>query len=710
MGNAHSDVAKAALTVECHGALHMRLFGPFLLTSADNYSVQLPNRRACALLSMLALDSDAPIDRDQVSKLLWPGRFEAQARASLRQCLLELNRMFEELGLSGVSATRSHLDLGATVLTSDLALLEAALVSSNIQVAADALQAIGLQQLLEGHHYGDVFDHWLDGRRRQIELRLQTHIEAALERLAHAGDTAGHTRLLSAWQVRSGTANGRTPLITVDGKTRIAVLPFKAVAAPSVEDYFTDGMVDELITTLGRVPQLLVAGRTSSFQFRGSALALPEIAAQLRVSHVIEGSVQRQGDHVRIHVHLIDGQTGFELWGERYDGSLDAIFALQESVAQAVTAALGTTLDIPMQPPLMGGMTTSKAAYDLYLQGRSLCTQLFSEGLFNRAIHLLDQAVALDPQFAEAWVALAEAHQLIAVYTPCMDRLAASARMAECARNAIAIAPNLGYAYALLGVHQWTQNDVVGALDLAFKGYGLEPNNPAVAMRLGSFLMYCGRTTEAMKYVEAAIDQDPVDGRKFTLRLVGNFNLGHIDAALEAGQRMVDLGFPSMWLAVMIATAGDHDYAVELYYQNRLLMNKMLFPPAGTEPMPPAVMDAYWQIASKGVCSGREEDRAAYCQMLDMLHVTMHDPADPVIVLPAIFMGYADMVFKSFDKGISPANTLCLLSMWADIEPIRGIWQHPEFIPFAQRIGLAAAWDKYGWPDVLPVPSNTKSA
>ena len=351
-------------------------------------------------------------------------------------------------------------------------------------------------------------------------------------------------------------------------------------------------------------------------------------------------------------------------------------------------------------------MTHSREAFDLFLQGRALCFRLFGEGVLDTAIALLEQAVALDPDFAEAWVALGEAHQLVSIYTQSPDRLAASERMAECARTAIAIAPDLGYAYSLLGVHQWTRNDIVGALDLAFKAYRLHPDNPAVAMRLGSFLLYCGRTTQAMHYVEAAIDQDPVDGRKYNLLSVGRFNLGNIAGAIEAGKRMVDLGFPSMWLAVATAASGQHELAVEQYRQTRTLMNTLMSPPVGLGPVTPEMMDSFWTMAAKGVCSGVEGDRAAYCQVLDMLHSMLHDKSDPSIVLPAVFMGYAPMVFKSVGERLTPANMLCLHSLWSNTDPIRRIHTDPEFIPFAQRIGLADAWDKYGWPDLLPVPSN----
>ena len=111
-------------------------------------------------------------------------------------------------------------------------------------------------------------------------------------------------------------------------------------------------------------------------------------------------------------------------------------------------------------------------------------------------------------------------------------------------------------------------------------------------------------------------------------------------------------------------------------------------------------------VAAKGVCSGKAEDREAYCRTLDFLHVTMVDKEHTAITLPAVLMGHANLFFKTIGMRITLGNVAGLMSIWADIDPIRQIWQHEEFIPFAQRIGMAAAWDKYGWPDLLPPPSN----
>lgn len=689
--------------------VHVSLFGSFQIRAAGGTEIAISNRRARALLAVLCLVRGEPIDREYLSKLLWPGRFEAHAKASLRQCLLDLGKLLTALGCNGLVVTRSSVSLEALAIRSDLGDLENALDQGRYAEAAELLTRIGSVPILDQMDLGSTFNDWLARHRSESERRLHAAVAEALGALGKAGDLAGHMQLANAWGARDPSAPRIGGLDKTSGKIRIAVLPFQALGSLGGGDYFADGMVDELITTLGQVRQLMVAGRTSSFHFRNSELPPAGIADALRVSHLIEGSVQRQGEQVRIHVRLVEGATGFESWGQRFDGTLDDVFALQETVAQAVTAALGSALAIMIEPPLVRNMTRSKAAYDLYLQGRALSFKMFGDGTLDTALTLLEQAVTLDPNFAEAWLLLAEVHQLIAIYTACLDRPAASARMVECVEKALAIKSDLGQAYSLMGLHHLLQNDFVSALDLAFKGYGMEPNNPAVAMRLGSYLMFCGRTEDGMKYIEEAIAQDPIDGRKYMLRCTGQLNRGNIAAALVDGQRSVDLGFPSVHLGVATAAAGNHELAVVQYMQTRLLLNKTIMPPAGTTPMAPEVMDAYWLVAAKGVCSGKAEDREAYCRMLDYLHVTMHDSADYSIALPTVFMGYADMLFKTLGQRISPANMGCLMSIWADIDPIRQIWQHPEFIPFAQAIGMAAAWDKYGWPDLLPPPSNRLS-
>lgn len=677
------------------------LFGPFVLTDQGGAHITLSNRRARAVLAMLCLEPDQPVTREQLTRLLWPGRFEAQAKASLRQCLLELGKALEPLEQPLLSVSRERITLTNIRFRSDLADLEAALMAGRYEEAIQLLEMIGARRLLDDLNVGDAFADWLAARREQVSLRLQALVDRAVDDI---GDAALRKRLLNAWAVQQPTAVLPAVPEPSDSKTRIAVLPFKSLGSADGPDYFTDGMVDELITTLGQVPQLLVAGRISSFHFRDSTLTPAQIAGELGVTHLIEGSVQRHGEQVRIHVHLIAGDTGFELWGQRFDGSLDSIFRLQEDVAQAVTRALAAELKLEMATPLVHGMTHSKEAYDLYLQGKFLCGKIFGDGILENAIALLEQALALDPEFAECWVMLAEANQLRALYTRCDDRDAVALRMAECARRAIAISPTLAYPYCLLGLYHWTQRDIVGGLDLAFKAYELEPGNPAVCLRLGSFLVYCGLTRAAIPYVKAAIDQDPVDFRKYAPLWGVYLGLGDLQAARDTMQRTCDLGAPgSMWLGLTSAAMGEHDLAVEQYPLSKDQINAIIVAPAGTSQ---EAMDAYWVIAGKAVCSGKEEDRQTYWQLLEFLYATLPDKREHSIVNPALWIGHADLFFRAVDDHFDLANMFALLALWVDFDPIRQVWQHPDFMRFAERVGWVAAWDKYGWPDLLPAPGN----
>ena len=682
------------------------LFGRFHLAAADGSEIVISNRRARALLAMLCLAQGEPIDRDFLSKLLWAGRFEAHAKASLRQCLLELGKLLAPCGPDILVATRSSVALRAQALATDLDALEQAFARGDYAAATAQLGAIGSKPILDQMDFGEAFNQWLARRSSDAGNRLQAAVESGLAGLERSNDAAAQARLRSAWALRHAAVAAIAPAVAPARKTRIAVLPFQSVGAQSGPDYFADGMVDELITAMGQVPQLIVAGRTSSFHYRSSDLAPAQIAAELGVLHLIEGSVQRQDERVRIHAHLISGETGVELWGARFDGTLDDVFAFQEQVAQAITAAISTALGIAMQPPQVRGMTHSKEAYDLYLQGQSLCARRFGEGVLDTAVALFEQALALDPDFAECWAALAEAHQLVSVYTQCLDRNGQAALMAQCAQRAIALSPQLAYPYSLLGTYELTRFNFVGALDYAFQAYRLEPNNPAVALRLGSYLIFVGRTRDAAPYVQAALNQDPADGRIWALLAGIQLCQGELEAANRSSRRMVELGMPSTLLALTSAALGNHDLAITQYLQTQQMVNSILLPPVGIGVQTPEAMDAYWQMAARAICGGSLEDRQAYWQVLEMLFAMLHDKADLAISGPAVLTGNPELVFKTFGHCISSSNLIGLVPLWADLEPIRQVWQHPDFIAFAQRIGMAAAWDKYGWPDLLPPPSN----
>lgn len=697
---------KEGLAHRTKPSLRASLFGGFQLFAPDGTAIAITNRRARAILAMLCLAPGETLDRNYLSKLLWPGRFEAQARASLRQCLLDIGKLFQSMDCDLVEISRASVGLKAFAVRTDLGELESALANEDYAAASELLISIGAKPLLDQINFDEAFDDWLRLRRHETEQRLQVGVATALSALKKSDNLADHARLLNAWSLRSPDSN---PISNrKQGKVRIAVLPFKSIAEPDDQGFFADGIVDELITTFGQVSQLLVAGRTSSFQFKNTDKNPSDIASALNVSYLLEGSVQRKGEQVRIDVGLIDAETGFESWSYSYDGTLDDIFAARADVAQAVTNGLSEALNLQEHQPKTRTLTTNREAYGLYLQGRALTIRAIGDGVLPAAIELLEKALALDPEFAECWTALAEAEINVTVFSPCLDRLERCKKAAGYANKALKLSPQQAHARIVLAFYAWTQNDIVGALDLAFEAYLLEPNNPDVLNRVGSFLLYCGRCRDALPYIEASIDQDPVNGRSYAILCGVHLNLGNIDVAIDAGQRMVDLGFPSLWLAAATAIAGDNERAVETYQLTKKLMNTVIYPPAGSAPMDPEAMDAYWLMAAKGLWSGEGQDRKNYCMMLEMLHATLHDPCDSTIVLPAIWMGEAQMVFKTLGKQITTANFFAFMSLWTNAEPINQVRLHPDFMDFAQRIGMVAAWEKYGWPDLLPKPSTMK--
>lgn len=336
---------------------HASVFGVFRLKDKDGQEITIPNKRARAVLAMLCLVPNEPLERDFVSRLLWPGRFKAQAKASLRQCLLDLGRLLASFDDKVLVVTRTQISLIGTAIPTDLFCLEHALAQGNYGETCEQLSNIAARPLLDQLNFGEAFREWLTGHRLQTEQRLKTAVLAGLAALEGAGNTNEYSQLLDAWRLRAPDALSELMQVVDEQKNKIAVLAFSTLEQ---QDHFADGMVDEIITMLGQVPALMVAGRSSSFGLKGSQYSLPEIAQILGVAHLIEGSVQRQGNEVRINVRLIDGKTGFETWGNRYKGTVDGIFLLQERVAGAVVQELSTALNLSLTAPKIGEMSSNQ--------------------------------------------------------------------------------------------------------------------------------------------------------------------------------------------------------------------------------------------------------------------------------------------------------------------------------------------------------------
>ena len=187
------------------------------------------------------------------------------------------------------------------------------------------------------------------------------------------------------------------------GNTKsIAVLPFEDLSSDGTQQYLSDGLAEEILNALVRFPDLRVMGRTSSFTFREPELNLDKINSALAVSHVLTGSLRKQGSRVRITARLVQAKDGHNLWSDSYDGDISEIFDLQEKIAREIARNLGVVLDLSAQQRFVPKLTNNRQAYDLFLQGRELARK-FGQRNKSKAIELLERGVLLDPNFSAAW-------------------------------------------------------------------------------------------------------------------------------------------------------------------------------------------------------------------------------------------------------------------------------------------------------------------
>jgi TolB-like protein/Flp pilus assembly protein TadD len=293
----------------------------------------------------------------------------------------------------------------------------------------------------------------------------------------------------------------------------IAVLPLVNLSSDKEQEYFSDGLTEELLNLLAKVPGLRVAARTSTFAFKGKNEDIGVIAQKLRVAHVLEGSVRKAGDQIRITTQLIKAADGYHLWSETYDRKLTDVFAVQDEIAKAVVAALQLKL---MQAPTSKDRRTGSAeAYNQYLLGKEFLRRNNVDG-FHRALQAYQKAVALDPGYAPAWAGLAVATFWVADAAESLEALTAGQDQAvQAANKAIAHGPDLPDGYAargFVGVHiQW---DWEGSRADFERALALRPDDPdTLAAYATVVLRPMARLPEAIVTLRKAVESDPLNPR-----------------------------------------------------------------------------------------------------------------------------------------------------------------------------------------------------
>jgi TolB-like protein/DNA-binding winged helix-turn-helix (wHTH) protein/Tfp pilus assembly protein PilF len=303
--------------------------------------------------------------------------------------------------------------------------------------------------------------------------------------------------------------HARSALNSVVSDKSIAVLPFVDMSEKKDQQYFADGMAEEIIDRLARVPELYVPARTSSFYFRDKPTKIPDIAHELNVAHVLEGSLRKSGNHLRITAQLVRADNGYHVWSQSFDRELDDVFGVQDEIAGAVVKALKVSLlEVTAPRPIP---TSSTEAYTLYLQARSIALRA-SHADYEEAVDYLKRALKLDPKFAAAWAALANDRIDDFIWPPTTPTAEIAAEAQSAAEQAVKLDPNLSdghLAMARILVNlDWSWDAAEREFDRAM---ALDPGNADAARHRAYLAITLARDDQALQLAQLALTRDPLN-------------------------------------------------------------------------------------------------------------------------------------------------------------------------------------------------------
>ena len=458
----------------------------------------------------------------------------------------------------------------------------------------------------------------------------------------------------------------------------VAVLPFVNMSPDEAQEYFSDGVTEEIINAVVKIPGISVPARTSVFAYKGRQLDLRQVGAELGVSHILEGSIRSQGDQVRITAQLIEADDGFHLWSETYDRTLDNIFAVQEEIAAAIAAQLVGKLDGNVQT--VPNQTRNMAAYDLYLQGRTALRKRIPE-----AETLLEQAIEADPNFAPAYAALA-----IALNATYID----NDRAVVLADRALALDPNNvdalnAKAAALRSRMEWTESEAVFEQALA-----IDPNSAELLEDWAEFLAYVGRLEEALEVSKRGVEIDAALMPMQAAYIEALLSTGRPEAARDAFRNLV-------------TRAETRNYAwymgLDVWLDPRIAEMGAVEPPplAGANDVPEEWRDAA-KLTLRYLDAGPDRQFTAdeIAELKALYGAGLIDEWRFVTNLARsllIHAGETDHVIAT-DLSLFSTTQLPIHEMqWV---PTRAALRaHPDFGRYLERANLTTYWDQHGWPE-----------
>jgi TolB-like protein/class 3 adenylate cyclase len=474
---------------------------------------------------------------------------------------------------------------------------------------------------------------------------------------------------------QSGKAETAAP-----GKS-VAVLPFADLSPAHDHEYFSDGMAEELLNALAKVKDLKVAGRTSSFSFKGRSDDLRSIGRMLGVANVLEGSVRKQGDKVRITAQLVRTEDGFHLWSESYDGDLSDIFDLQERIARAITQSLQVVLNEGQQR-LVPVATDHPDAYALYLKASKVFSHRDGPH-FPDAIADLQQALRLDPKFARAHARLAAMHAVAPIYTPMSldEALVVTEREA---RAAIALDPALAEPHAALGeIYNALRRPLAARIELS-TAIALDPGDAIANVWLGEILHLARYTREAIAYFDKALAVDSLQPLALFFRGSAHLHEGDLTRARPMLQKSVDAGLPFAELSMAFIAHAQGRTGDAILHMTRGQRQFLLGLP---------------DDASRVLAEGIYGSAAARAKAVKMLEGYLAGkPATIAAGVPYGLLLLGEPARALAVAAEAPTTNDAELFFWLWAPEGSAARKLSQFVSFARKVGWTEVWDQYDPP------------
>ena len=471
-------------------------------------------------------------------------------------------------------------------------------------------------------------------------------------------------------------------------KNSIAVMAFDDLSPAHDQEYFSDGMSEEILNALARVKGLKVIGRSSSFEYKGKSVGAKQVGQALGVAHLLQGSVRRQGDKLRITASLVQTSDGTQVWSQSYDGALADVFALQDSCARDIAAHLKVTL---AAGDLVAKASDSPQAYALFVEAQTLVNRRFGDSL-PRALALLKQATEIDPKFARAWSKQAVAYAVLAEYSG--GDWAQNWKLSDAAaKRALALDPNDAEAYAAISYNAFSQRRYADMVEPMRRAVELDPENVAVAFWASNETAAMGRTAATKARLDDTLARDP---QNKLLLFYQSFMLWRLHDAAGSGEMLRRIGDDEYPYALMMrswhsAAAGDTEKAVA----QQLSAYKQA---------PGEMTPAELETTFRGVFQGGAQKPAA-------LKVLAAHPDNGWIPTLLLYLGEPARSFAAFENGHTGLSDSYLNWLWQPEAWSQKARQDPAFQGFAKRIGMVDYWKRYGWPDLCtPAPDKGPDA